>query len=639
MRRKGIIFLIGLAVFSGCQIIDTLNYKNPDVSSNGEIPVTLFAEQNATKVTGTPKMGGMDFSWEEHDVLGVYVFGKQNNRLFSCVDPEQGYFRGTLDSGHATDEHAQCRAYYPFVSIPNPESGILRATLPDEQHYPYDNTADFIVSDLVTDYSYDEEHLSPLTFAMRKHLFCIAKIQLSNTNEALADEPISYVRLETEEADGFLAGDFTFDLSDGSAEAAFTEDVQKQVTVSMKGANVRLGLNETHIIYLVVRPCTILSGKLKLTVFTDNYVLSGYYDSDITFNGSKIKVLPAIALGATTNERAVVVLWGDSITFESNYLQSMREALEPEWKVFSSGVGGDNSRNITARQGANQLYVRSAVTIPKNASDKVPIVIYATRDESETELGKDGLRTTWFTPSYNAHANFNPVTIGGVSCTITWDGEKTYYVNRNQDAESTTAIEAGTPVYTYAQSTLRDCDLMIIYMGTNGGHLVKDSEGRSAQKDINGNWIYTDGMDYSALVKQHKSMLDYSTSHKAIILGFHFSPTLVRQAPTWCPDYVEQMTEAFSGPYTTASGESGVAAFIDLRTVAHDNFVRLLIATGVLPPGSTLENAKDFDKQEYAKGNWPYSFDTSVHPNLQGDQAIAILVREKIDELKAAGLL
>ena len=644
------LFVLSVLVLAGCQHIDTLSFES-DKKETRTIPVTVSTLHDATKVTAAPQADGIDFFWEKGDLMGVYVFGKQYNRMFRCTDAKSGSFQGSFIPRESVDPEARCRAYYPYNNYPDPEDGYLKATLPALQKYPYDNMADFIVSDLVTDYNYDESNLGPLNFALNKHLFCLAKVTLTNSNDDLASETISHIRLETEEAGGYLAGAFTYNLSNASAEAVFSDDPSKRSTfvdLDFGDSGIVVG-KETHTFYMVVRPCTIASGKLKLTLHTESYSTSTSYDTDIVFNPSKVKVLPSIDLGASMHKKPVVVLWGDSITSVS-YLNQMKAELEPEWRVIRSGVGGDNSLNIMVRQGGNQLLVKSDFTLPASSSEKVRL--YARH--SRNEYGEDAPSSnyiairgdTWITGSGAVGANFNPVVVDGIECTISATDRSTYYIQRNADAAESTVISAGTPIYTYAQRELRDCDLMVIHMGTNGGYKVYSKSTGDVITKVDGKWPYSSDFDYRVLVQQYRDMIDYATNHKAIVLGYHYDTEIVRSnAPTWCEEYVSQMTAAFpaNGDYTCTDGITpGVATFIDLKTVGYNNFVRLLISTGVLPAGSTIDDASSVDKERYYRGQWPRSFDSGdldVHPNAYGNRAIAILVREKIAELKAAGKL
>ncbi len=161
-------------------------------------------------------------------------------------------------------------------------------------------------------------------------------------------------------------------------------------------------------------------------------------------------------------------------------------------------------------------------------------------------------------------------------------------------------MPAHSDILTYGAKTYKDAELIVIYMGANsGGHA-----------------------SYQVLCNQHKAMIDFMDKKEAIVLGFSMDISLQWGIGYWSQEYVDLFTTAFG------------RRFIDMRTEGSKEAEKLLVQTGVI---SIPEQMSQADRDAVAIGDWPESFFTdsanNVHPNAAGSFAMALLLRERMEEL------
>ena len=176
-----------------------------------------------------------------------------------------------------------------------------------------------------------------------------------------------------------------------------------------------------------------------------------------------------------------------------------------------------------------------------------------------------------------------------------------YYFTRSEDGEEIN-VPDGAKVTTYGARAYRDADVHIIYMGANRGFA-----------------------SYKALVEFHQAMIDYTTSKKVVILGFHMEHIVWSSTSSytyWTPEYRDAMQKAFG------------SRFVDMRSVVNANPLKYLVASGAYTSEEPLSAE---DQTAVSNGDWPSSlqnaYGTDVHPNPYGNYVMAILALEKMQEL------
>ena len=591
---KLILLTTALLVGTGCA--EDFEAQPADGSDRFDIEVSA---STATRTT----IDGVQLNWTTGDKMAVFAEGVQFNRQFTCTDASAGTFSGSFIRKNESRPSIGYYAYYPFVlQSSNSTSTTIRAVLPKEQTAPFDSSADFMVAEAVTG-NYDETDFSPVSFTFSHHLFSILRITVKNTKAELQNEKLVSVMLRAQGE--VLAGGFSFDVTQPEASATFSEaagDLSDRVEVIFPEADrPTLGLGVEHVIYAVVKPNTAPIASLSLKVKTDNFISDFMSQTQVMFTAGRIVSLPALDLNDThlSDRVRTVVLWGDSIT-SAAFLSSVKSVLGSDWNVVRAGIPGDISLSIAARQGGIQMVTGSEFTLPASSSDPVSIDgIYATQDRfGQANYTKIGASSYWY-----ADGNcslLNPCTIQGIECNVSYDSDtKGFTLRRNSDGEPA-VVPAHSDILTYGAKTYKGADLIVIYMGANsGGH-----------------------SSYQVLCNQHKAMIDYTDKKEAIVLGFNMDISLQWGIGYWSQEYVDLFTNAFG------------RRFIDMRTEGSKQAEKLLLQTNVI---SSPEQMSQADREAVAIGDWPESFFTdsanNVHPNTAGSFAMALLLRERMEEL------
>lgn len=198
-----------------------------------------------------------------------------------------------------------------------------------------------------------------------------------------------------------------------------------------------------------------------------------------------------------------IVAWGDSLTAGGGWT-TLLQTLSG-MTVYNGGTGGENSKTIMARQGADPMIVNNIV-IPATTT---PIVLY----DRDVDGGIKTLSGNIVTPLLQGGGNHvNPVTIEGIEGNLRWTGNG--YADMTGNWTFTRLVSGNEVVITSpvvmrtAFDRLRNnADLAIIFMGQNGG--------------------YTSNQD---LINQHKLMINHANNKNTIILGLSSGTALSRAA-------------------------------------------------------------------------------------------------------------
>ena len=142
-----------------------------------------------------------------------------------------------------------------------------------------------------------------------------------------------------------------------------------------------------------------------------------------------------------------------------------------------------------------------------------------------------------------------------------------------------------------------DAEVVVSYMGANSGYSSSE-----------------------ALVKMYGAMMDYSTSGQFIAVGFHMGHIVFpsgNERDYWTDDYCSKMTDAFGRKY------------LDLQSVGARDADYIFEELGI--------SKTSLDEELISQNKWPSSWQTNyinnVHPNGYGSKAIAIMIKQRMQEL------
>ena len=585
------------------------DFAQPSLDNDQTFEWSVNALQQAGEGTKTT-LESNQLKWQSGDKIGIFIEGRQINRAFTNTG-ENG-FSGGLVQGMKSGTDVKYYAYYPFQ--PNAASVTnIETTLPASQVAPFDPSANFMTADAVTA-SYDESDMPSITYNFTNQLFGIVKIVVKNTDEALKEQKILGISMEA--ADGAtLAGNFHFNATEVGAKAIFSDsEKSSMVTMSYPAeSEPLLGTEISHEFYLFVNPIAV--NGINVVVRTTDYVFTINSTKNVEFSKGSVNVLPEINLNGLEKKKRVrtCLLWGDSITNYS-YLNKMKELLGSDWVVIRGGIPGDSPLGIAGRQGGIPLYLLGpggegdkSFTIPASKSQSVKVSRLRSSRNTKNELSLTAVGgAVYFT---NPGGLFNPCVLSfndgtkdiEIEGNMSTDEGGNYYFTRSEDGEEIN-VPNGAKVTTYGARTYRDADVHIIYMGANRGFA-----------------------SYKALVAFHQAMIDYTTSKKVVILGFHMGHIVWSNTSSytyWTDDYRDAMQKAFG------------SRFVDMRTVVNANPLKYLVASGAYTSEEPLSAE---DQTAVDNKDWPSSlqnaYGTDVHPNPYGNYVMAILALEKMQEL------
>ncbi|MBW3077681.1 hypothetical protein [Bifidobacterium simiiventris] len=259
---------------------------------------------------------------------------------------------------------------------------------------------------------------------------------------------------------------------------------------------------------------------------------------------------------------AYITCWGDSLTNNGGWTE--RLAALSGLPVVNAGVGGESSRTIMARQGADAILVDD-LTIP--ASGPVTLAI-KTRDKGlKTVLGNT------VTPALRDIPAVNACRIGNVSGAIAWTGKAyddpdgAWTFIRSTPGDPVT-VDRPTPLVYDLDRDRNSPHLMVIFMGQNDGTETTTTQG------------------ITALIRRHRLMIEHAHARNVLILGLSSGSAESRR------EYETAMRDAF-GRY-----------FLSLREyLAHPIYAAdgttvtscYGLADQGLTPGKTTYNGVEYD--------------------------------------------
>lgn len=594
IMKKVLIILISVALTASCTHMQ-------EERQNLLLKLNVSAKPQETKTT----IKGSSIRYSDNDTIMVVCEGYNkilaNNTGTAAIDVFCGFFSRSKRKG----EDCNWYAVYPANASVSDE-GVIRGTLPCTQIAPFDRRANFMHSDIVVS-NYDEDDLPSLSFSMNQ-MMGIIRISFINTNAEYAEDLLESVQIRTNTT---MTGCFVSDVR--SSSVTFDGDEQRYVT-SLYNTPEVLGVGETHWVVVFVNPVTFASNKLIIR--TNKHTFTYISSYSLTPVQGALTALPLMDLASFNIEgptylKKRVVCWGDSLTSleDITYTQNLQRLLGNDWIVYNGGISGNRTDEISARQGALPIVTGSSFTIPAGTeSIKIDGVL-----KTHQILGEEGffnIRRFW-------GALTNPCALVGTNGeTVLCDIESnrsisgtdtTYYATlKRKNAGEPVEIAEHTPIQTYAARKLRDVDLTIIYMGTNG---------YIGSNNPNARYRYS---RFDNLIEQHWEMINFTDHPESyLVLGIHWSPQ-------WQSlyNYEDQFHAAFGN------------RFLSLRVpVVQDaeSCKSWLVYSGAYTdksqiPQSSLDRA--------AKGIWPIELmKDSQHPNQYGAEVMAKLVYDRMVEL------
>ena len=176
-----------------------------------------------------------------------------------------------------------------------------------------------------------------------------------------------------------------------------------------------------------------------------------------------------------------ITCWGDSLTAIGGWTAKLKELSGID--VFNCGVGGENSKTISSRQGADAIVV-DGVTVPATVT--------------AVNIGNSSLETfsgDSVTPLLQSSPSFNPCKLGDIEGTLSYSSG--VYSFTRSVAGDAVVIARPTVLRTKSDYMYNSPYLMIIFMGQNGG------------------W----DNDVDKLIKQHRRMIEHAHARNVIVLG------------------------------------------------------------------------------------------------------------------------
>ncbi len=198
-----------------------------------------------------------------------------------------------------------------------------------------------------------------------------------------------------------------------------------------------------------------------------------------------------------------IACWGDSLTYGRNqgtdcsYPKVLAELTGLE--VYNMGVGGETSTTIAARQGALDIVIDKAFTIP---ADKTPVEITFKSSDGGVVTPRDVNAGSW-----------NPCTINGIEGTLsisvntdTWPRVLNWAKFTRTTPGEPVEVSEGSKLIPKAQSV--NGDINIFFTGTNGGWTPANTNANDNSPE-----------DVAALVALIKKQIAHTGSDKFVVIG------------------------------------------------------------------------------------------------------------------------
>jgi len=581
---KKLFYLIFLLLLAGCARTIGPNQPAADI----ELRVSAVSECTKTSISGNT------LNWTSGDRLGLCIGDFQSNIMLENSNSSPNEFSGGCPRLGISPVTTNWCAYYPYS--PNTSGTVVNASLPASQAAPFDKTANYMVTDVVLA-QYDESNMPTVPLSFNTQLFAIVKITVINSSASYQDEKIKSIELISAEGKR-MAGNFSFDVTNPVTTLEWGDAMPIMPKVSSDFSDeTSLGLSENHTVFLFVRPDTY--NGIQICIRTDEHFVTVNTSESISIERGKVTTLPSIDFATKGSLQNIkkIACWGDSFTHGIYaYPPILQSILGNNWCVYDGGESGHRTTEIAGRQGGIKLYTKGGFTFPSSGSTSIDGIYL---ENSELTVDPMPFRPERWSAGVRL---LNPCLIDGTECTVTYSS-----VTRTAAGEKK-SIAPNSEITTYGARFCRDADVTVIYMGANGGY----------------------NNDYNLLIKQHWAMIDFTTTKKYIVLGFHsrsgteveggyldmFNKAFGKEAASFCPDAYD--------------GKNHV---IDLRGAVVKRGAELLVKTGVY---ASKDELTESDKARLASGFWPYPFQTSkgdAHPNTAGETAISYLIHDKMVKL------
>lgn len=587
-----------------------------------KVPVSVGVLQTKTTIDGNQ----ISFSGSETMTLvceGVNAAKVSNDGL--SLDR----FKGEFNAVGQNKEGALFYAIYPYVGVGQNgnEVGWLQAA----QRAPFDGTVNYMCSDKVTA-DYNEQAMPELSMSMNQ-LMGIIKVTFTNSSESYKDDVVKDVILTSSSQ---LAGRFTvkFDAQ-GMPVPIFGGDASayRRIIASYPSVEV-LGLDKTHEVYLIVNPTEITDAEI--TIVTDRHEFSRKAKGAFTAKQGDLTFMDPMDVATTFTAEDLdvktLVVWGDSYTNRGydtthtdrcNYAYHLQQMLGSGWKVYNGGCSGDVTNTIAARQGGIGMHIGATdFTIPADCTPVDVGGVYSNRnyyyqENTFKQIARYGLINPCEIVVEDASGNEiarieGNITHKGTTTNKTDDFASEVKFTRTTPGEAIT-VPAKSKLVTFAAKNLRNPDLMVVYMGQNGGFNTLE-----------------------ILYSQCRDMIDYAFpegEENYIILGFHNHETVKK----WNVD--NAYWNFFGGPDGFGVNEAAgrpISRFVNLYTeLTGENYKDYLVVSGA---AASVEDVCAEDVDYVSRGMIPYSYwirpsINDIHPNEYGAKAFATAVYKKIVEL------
>lgn len=257
-----------------------------------------------------------------------------------------------------------------------------------------------------------------------------------------------------------------------------------------------------------------------------------------------------------------ITCWGDSLTAQGGWTATLMSMSG--MPVYNGGTGGEGSKTIMARQGADAMVVNNFI-IP---ADTTPVQIATYAEGIPTALGNT------VAPLLQGGAHVNPVMLGDIEGKLEWTGSSyndttgVWTFTRSTAGEAVT-INRPTAMRTDFDRNKNAPHLMVIFMGTNDGNPPSDVE---------------------TLVWRHKKMIEHAKAKNVIVLG------ISRGTPDAYAAYDAAMRKEFgryfislreylAHPIYDTDGSTIVSCYgLDDAGLTATDADLAAIATGTVPP-------------------------------------------------------
>lgn len=391
-----------------------------------------------------------------------------------------------------------------------------------------------------------------------------------------------------------LAGNGMINFKNEYPELKLESDGLRDIHLEVE-ENLVLSCDKQHCMeFWIVVPPMVFEHGLTVIINTENCgEITKTTSSKVIITRNCAQRVAPIEIG---KKKKTITLWGDSFTHGVYaYAPYLKEELGDDWIVYDGGISGDTTLEIATREGGIKTYTKSEFEFPNTSYSYVSFGDIVLEDSDlTTEAASRFQKSRWG----QGTALLNPCLIDGIECSVVGNTAARIFSGQKR------SIVAHSEIITQGHQLASKCDVIVIYMGQNGG------------------WAN----NYDVLVRQHWAMINVTENKKYIVMSWHNKTD---------PECVSLYDKAFGSEADKYCQEAydGKNHVIHLRKEVNARAEELLIRTGVYNDPSEISES---DRKDINNGIWPRSFNTSAtdpHPNEYGEHAMAILIKEKMEQL------